>query len=57
MPKSQDLQHGGKSKDGNNYAFKYHKLSCVLCSHLEKESTSNVFKIMSPFFEETPLIW
>ena len=43
MPKSQDLQHGGKPKDGNNYAFKckylnYHFL-CVLCSHIEKGST------------------
>jgi hypothetical protein len=34
----------------------YHFL-CVLCSHIEKESTSNVFKIMSPFFEEIHLIW
>ena len=34
----------------------YHFL-CVLCSHIEKESTSNVFKIISPFFEEIPLIW
>jgi len=31
MPKSQGLQHGGKPKDGNNYAFKYHKLSCLMC--------------------------
>jgi hypothetical protein len=59
MLKSQGLQHGGKSKDGNNYALsasvlKYHFL-CVLCSHMEKESTSNVF--MPPIFEEITLIW
>jgi hypothetical protein len=44
MPKSQGLQLGGMSKDGNIYAFKsasileYHFL-CVLCSHIEKGST------------------
>jgi hypothetical protein len=33
MPKGQDLQHGGKPKDGNNYAFKckYLKLSSLMC--------------------------
>ena len=37
----QSLQHGGKSKDGNIYILKcnYLKLSCVLCSHIEIEST------------------
>jgi hypothetical protein len=37
----QSLQHGGKSKDGNIYILKYNylKLSCVLCSHIEIEST------------------
>jgi hypothetical protein len=32
MPKSQDLQHGVKPKDGNNYAFKckYLKLSMLV---------------------------
>jgi hypothetical protein len=33
VPKSQDLEHGGKPKDGNNYAFKckYLKLSFLMC--------------------------
>jgi hypothetical protein len=34
----------------------YHFL-CVLCSHIEKESTSNVFKLCHHSFEEIPLIW
>jgi hypothetical protein len=45
--KNQDLQHGGKPKDGNNYAFKckYLKLSCVLCSHIEKEALQMSLKL------------
>jgi hypothetical protein len=37
--KGQGLQHGGKPKNGNNYVFKckHLNLSCVLCSHIEKE--------------------
>jgi hypothetical protein len=58
--KDQDLQHGGKPKDGNTYVLSARILnydfSCVLCSH-RKRSTLNVLKIMSPFFEEIPLIW
>ena len=42
MPKNQDLQHGGKPKDGNTYVLGAHILnydfSCVLCSHIEKEA-------------------
>jgi hypothetical protein len=38
MPKSQDLQHGGKSKDGNNYAFKCKYLK--LCHHSLKKFLS-----------------
>jgi hypothetical protein len=34
----------------------YHFL-CVSCSHIEKGSTQNVLKIMSPFFEDVPPIW
>jgi hypothetical protein len=34
----------------------YHFL-CVLCSHIEIYSTSNIFKFYLPFFEEFPLIW
>jgi hypothetical protein len=33
----------------------YHFL-CVLCSHIDICSTSNVFKFILPFFEEFPLI-
>jgi hypothetical protein len=58
---TQGLQHGGKSKDGNTYALSESILNylflCVLCSHIGKRSTEDVFKIMSPFFEEIPLIW
>jgi hypothetical protein len=34
----------------------YHFL-CVLCSHIEMSSASNVFKFILPFFEEFPLVW
>jgi hypothetical protein len=59
MPKSQGLQHGGKPRMVtimfiSASILNYHLL-CVLCSHIEKESTSILF--MSPFFEEIPLIW
>jgi hypothetical protein len=61
MRKNQGLQHGGEPKDGNTYLLsasilEYHFL-CVLCSHIEIRSTSNVFKFVLPFFEEFPLIW
>jgi hypothetical protein len=29
-----------------------HYLLCVLCSHIEMCSTSNIFKFILPFFEE-----
>jgi hypothetical protein len=37
----QSLQHEGKPRDGNIYILKcnYLNLSCVLCSHIEIEST------------------
>jgi hypothetical protein len=37
----ENLQHGGKPKDGNTYVFKckYLQLSFLLCSHIEKGST------------------
>ena len=59
MSKSRGLQHGGKPKDGNNYAFKckYLKLSFLMCLVQSHRKALQMFLVMSPFFEEIPLIW
>jgi hypothetical protein len=36
--------------------FNYH-LSCVLCSHIEKEVLKNIVKLCHHSLEKVPLIW